>query len=157
MARAKKTVTVKHYYGTGRRKSSVARVFLKPISGKESGTITINALPLEQYLTRETARMMVMQPLEASGLGSKFNILVTVSGGGVTGQAGAIRLGIARALVEYDETGITKDKTTESAVPVTTLRQVFRSKGFLTRDARQVERKKVGLHKARKASQYSKR
>ena len=124
-------------YGTGRRKSSAARVFLKP--GK--GTITVNERPLDEFFGRETSRMIVRQPLEVTQLTSKFDVRVTVEGGGMTGQAGAIRLGIARALVSYDEN----------------LKPALRKAGFMTRDAREVERKKVGLHKARRATQYSKR
>ena len=125
------------YYATGRRKSSSARVYLRP--GK--GAITINNRPLDVFFGRETARMIVMQPLELVELTDKFDLYVTVTGGGISGQAGAIRHGITRALMEYDET----------------LRPALRKAGFVTRDARQVERKKVGLHKARKRPQYSKR
>ena len=124
-------------YGTGRRKSAAARVFLRP--GK--GTITINDRTIENFFGRETARMIVRQPLELTQTTEKFDVKVTVEGGGITGQAGAIRLGIARALVEYDEN----------------LKVELRKAGFMTRDAREVERKKVGLHKARRASQFSKR
>ncbi|PJK09254.1 30S ribosomal protein S9 [Lysobacteraceae bacterium NML08-0793] len=124
-------------YGTGRRKSSTARVFLR----KGSGNITINGRPLDEFFGRETARMIVRQPLELTQSLDKFDIVATASGGGTTGQAGAIRLGIARALVEYDET----------------LKGELRKAGFMTRDAREVERKKVGLHKARRATQFSKR
>jgi small subunit ribosomal protein S9 len=123
-------------YGTGRRKSSTARVFLR----KGSGKITVNDRPLDEYFGRETARMIVRQPLELTKTAEQFDILVTADGGGTTGQAGAIRLGIARALVEYDET----------------LKTTLRRAGFMTRDAREVERKKVGLHKARRATQFSK-
>ena len=125
------------YYGTGRRKSSTARVFLRP--GK--GDITINQKSLDQYFGRETSRMVVRQPLELTELLEKFDVYVTVSGGGGTGQAGAIRHGITRALMEYDEE----------------LRAPLRQAGYVTRDARAVERKKVGLHKARKRPQFSKR
>ncbi|MFP6828105.1 MAG: 30S ribosomal protein S9 [Gammaproteobacteria bacterium] len=125
------------YYGTGRRKTSAARVFLRP--GK--GEIKVNGRPLDVFFGRETARMIVRQPLELSQLESKFDIQVSVRGGGTTGQAGAIRHGITRALMEYDES----------------LRQPLRKAGFVTRDAREVERKKVGLRKARRATQYSKR
>jgi small subunit ribosomal protein S9 len=125
------------HYGTGRRKSATARVFLRP----GSGNITVNDRPLDQFFGRETARMIVRQPLELISMTDKFDIKATVAGGGITGQAGAIRLGIARALVEYDET----------------LKPALRKAGFMTRDAREVERKKVGLHKARRATQYSKR
>jgi len=124
-------------YGTGRRKSSAARVFLR----KGSGAITVNGKALDDFFGRETSRMIVRQPLELTENQDKFDVLVTVEGGGMTGQAGAIRLGIARALVEYDET----------------LKSPLRKAGFMTRDAREVERKKVGLHKARRATQYSKR
>jgi len=124
-------------YGTGRRKSSAARVFLRP----GAGSITVNERPLDVFFGRETACMIVRQPLTLVDMLSKFDITVTVSGGGTTGQAGAIRLGISRALVEYDEA----------------LKPALRQAGFMTRDAREVERKKVGLHKARRASQYSKR
>jgi small subunit ribosomal protein S9 len=124
-------------YGTGRRKSSTARVFLR----KGEGRITVNDRPLDEFFGRETARMIVRQPLVLTKSGDKFDIMATVAGGGTTGQAGAIRLGIARALVEYDET----------------LKGDLRKAGFMTRDAREVERKKVGLHKARRATQFSKR
>jgi small subunit ribosomal protein S9 len=124
-------------YGTGRRKSAAARVFLRP--GK--GSITINDRTIENFFGRETARMIVRQPLELTPTTEKFDVKVTVEGGGITGQAGAIRLGIARALVDYDEN----------------LKVALRKAGFMTRDAREVERKKVGLHKARRATQYSKR
>ena len=125
------------YYGTGRRKSSTARVFVKP--GK--GNIVINKRSLEEYFGRPTARMVVRQPLELVEMTEKLDLFVTVVGGGISGQAGAIRHGITRALMEYDES----------------LRPVLRKAGFVTRDARKVERKKVGLHKARKRPQYSKR
>ena len=124
-------------YGTGRRKSPSARVFIK--SG--SGVITVNQRPLDVYFGRETARMVVRQPLELTQLSEKLDVYVTVAGGGISGQAGAIRHGIARALIEFDES----------------LRSPLRQAGFVTRDARKVERKKVGLHKARKRPQYSKR
>ena len=126
-----------HYYGTGRRKTSAARVFLSLGVGK----IKINERSMEDYFGREVARMIVKQPLEVVDMIDKFDLSVTVTGGGSFGQAGAIRHGIARALVKYDEN----------------LRFSLRKAGFLTRDARQVERKKVGLHKARKRPQYSKR
>jgi small subunit ribosomal protein S9 len=125
------------YYGTGRRKTSSARVFMRPGSGE----ITVNSQPIEQFFGRETARMIVRQPLDVSDSNGKFDIKVNVAGGGISGQAGAIRLGIARALLQYDET----------------LRGDLRRAGLLTRDAREVERKKVGLRKARKKEQYSKR
>ncbi len=125
------------YYGTGRRKTSSARVFLTG----GSGSITINSRPIEDYFGREVARMIVRQPLETVELVDKFDLNVTVKGGGSFGQAGAIRHGLARALLQYDEN----------------LRQPLRAAGFLTRDAREVERKKIGLHKARKRPQFSKR
>ncbi|MCJ8349767.1 30S ribosomal protein S9 [Moritella sp.] len=125
------------YYGTGRRKSSTARVFMKAGTGQ----LTINKRSLEVYFGRETARMVVRQALELVSLQDKFDLNITVKGGGTTGQAGAIRHGITRALMEYDET----------------LRPALRAAGFVTRDARQVERKKVGLRKARKRPQFSKR
>lgn len=137
----------KQYYGTGRRKTSVARVFLRP--GK--GNVIINDRPLENYFGVEAARMVVLQPLNAADMLSKFDVYATVDGGGTTGQAGALRLGIARALVEYDEEG-SDEKGGEGS-----MRSLMRRSGFLTRDARIVERKKVGLHKARRATQFSKR
>ena len=124
-------------YGTGRRKTSAARVFIRP----GNGSITVNGRTLDAFFGRETARMIVRQPLETTEMLDKVDAQVSVIGGGTTGQAGAIRHGIARALVEYDEG----------------LRSSLRRAGFLTRDARAVERKKVGLHKARKRPQYSKR
>ena len=124
-------------YGTGRRKSSTARVHM----AAGSGTITVNDRPLAEFFGRETGRMMVMQPLELVQMVDKFDISVTVAGGGITGQAGAIRHGITRALIKYDET----------------LRSPLRKAGFVTRDAREVERKKVGRRKARRGPQYSKR
>lgn len=157
MARVRKSKKPVQYCGTGRRKSSIARVIIKPAS-KGEGSIVINKQPFEKYVTRETARMVVLQPLQAANCIEKFDVRINVHGGGVTGQAGAIRLGLARALVKYDEEGITKDKEkTELSEDVTTFRRIFREHGYLTRDARRVERKKVGLHKARKAPQYSKR
>ena len=125
------------YYGTGRRKTSTARVFLR----NGGGDITVNQRPLDQYFGREVARMIVRQPLELVDLVGNFDIKVTVEGGGSFGQAGAIRHGITRALMEYDEA----------------LRGTLRGAGFVTRDAREVERKKVGLRKARKRPQFSKR
>jgi small subunit ribosomal protein S9 len=125
------------YYATGRRKTSTARVFIK----KGSGDITVNQRPLDQYFGRPTARMIVRQALEAVNLGDQFDVSCTVKGGGTTGQAGAIRHGITRAIMNYDNE----------------LRGALRKAGFVTRDAREVERKKVGLHKARRAPQFSKR
>ena len=126
-----------NYYGTGRRKSSTARVFMKSGSGK----ITVNHKSLEDYFGRKTAHMIIRQPLERTDMVTNFDFNITVKGGGGSGQAGAIRLGISRALLSYDEG----------------MRPTLRQAGFLTRDAREVERKKVGLRKARKATQYSKR
>ncbi len=129
--------TQQNHYGTGRRKTATARVYLKPGSGK----IVVNQRSLDQFFGRETGRMIVRQPLEAVQLVSKFDITVQVDGGGITGQAGAIRHGITRALIGYDES----------------LRKTLRDAGFVTRDAREVERKKVGRRKARRGPQYSKR
>ena len=125
------------YYGTGRRKTSTARVFLRP----GTGTSQINKKAIEAYFGRETARMVVRQPLELTESLEKFDVIVNVKGGGNSGQAGAIRHGITRALMQYDET----------------LRPALRAAGYVTRDAREVERKKVGLRKARKKPQFSKR
>jgi small subunit ribosomal protein S9 len=130
-------MATEQYYGTGRRKSSTARVFLT----KGTGRIMVNDRPLDEFFGRETARMIVRQPLDKTEMGNKFDIRATVIGGGISGQAGAIRMGVTRALIEYDEE----------------LRKPLRKAGYVTRDAREVERKKVGLHKARKATQYSKR
>jgi small subunit ribosomal protein S9 len=130
-------MATEQYYGTGRRKTSAARVFLRPGSGK----IEINGRSLEVFFGRKTAQMIVKQPLTVAEVEGKFDVTVNVSGGGITGQAGAIRHGITRALMQYDAT----------------LRQPLRKAGFVTRDAREVERKKVGLRKARRATQFSKR
>jgi len=129
--------STQNHYGTGRRKTATARVYLKPGNGK----ITVNNRPLDTFFGRETGRMIVRQPLEKVQLTSRFDITVQVDGGGITGQAGAIRHGITRALIEYDES----------------LRKPLRDAGFVTRDAREVERKKVGHRKARRSGQYSKR
>lgn len=130
-------MATEQYYGTGRRKSSKARVYLT----KGKGEITINKRPIDEFFGRETACMIVRQPLEKLEMTEQFDIKATVEGGGISGQAGAIRLGLTRALMEYDGE----------------LRSTLRKAGYVTRDAREVERKKVGLHKARKATQYSKR
>ncbi len=130
-------MALQHNYGTGRRKTATARVYLKPGSGR----ITVNDRPLDEFFGRETGRMIVRQPLEVTQLGAKFDIAVHVTGGGTTGQAGAIRMGLTRALIHYDES----------------LRKPLRVAGFVTRDAREVERKKVGRRKARRGTQYSKR
>jgi small subunit ribosomal protein S9 len=126
-----------HYYGTGRRKSAVARVFAKTGSGR----ILVNNKPVEEYFGRKTDQMVVRQPLELVSLGEKIDVVVTVTGGGPSGQAGAIRHGLTRARIVFDEN----------------LRQSLRRAGYVTRDAREVERKKVGLHGARRRPQYSKR
>lgn len=141
----------KNFYGTGRRKTSTARVFLKP--GK--GNIVVNDRTLEEYFGRETARMIVRQPLEVTELQNKFDIVITVAGGGINGQAGAIRHGISRALVQYDE-GEAGEAGGEGSGS-SSIRKILRKAGYMTRDAREVERKKVGKHKARKGTQYSKR
>jgi small subunit ribosomal protein S9 len=130
-------MATEQYYGTGRRKSSTARVYMT----KGKGQIVVNERPLDEFFGRESACMIVRQPLEKVEMTENFDISATVSGGGISGQAGAIRLGVTRALIEYDEE----------------LRRPLRKAGYVTRDAREVERKKVGLHKARKATQYSKR
>jgi len=130
-------MATEQYYGTGRRKTSAARVYLRP----GAGNIVINGRTLDEFFGRETARMIVRQPLVSSELESRFDVQVSVSGGGTTGQAGAIRHGITRALLAYDES----------------LRPSLRKAGFVTRDARAVERMKVGLRKARRATQFSKR
>lgn len=130
-------MTDTQYYGTGRRKTSTARVFLSP----GSGSITVNDRPLDKFFGRQTARMIVRQPLQLMNLNDQLDVNVTVSGGGTTGQAGAIRHGLTRALMQYDESS----------------REKLRHAGFVTRDAREVERKKVGLRKARRATQFSKR
>jgi small subunit ribosomal protein S9 len=130
-------MTSETYYGTGRRKTSTARVYLRPGSGE----ITVNSRPLDEFFGRKTASMIVRQPLEIANARDKFDITVTVRGGGTTGQAGAIRHGVTRALMQFDES----------------LRSSLRRAGYVTRDARAVERKKVGLRKARRATQFSKR
>jgi small subunit ribosomal protein S9 len=130
-------MATQQYYGTGRRKSSTARVYLT----KGNGQISVNGQPLDKFFGRETSCMVVRQPLEKLEVTDQWDVSATVAGGGISGQAGAIRLGLTRALIEYDEEN----------------RRPLRKAGYVTRDAREVERKKVGLHKARKATQYSKR
>ena len=130
-------MAVQQNYGTGRRKSAVARVFLKP--GK--GDIIVNGKPVDEFFSRETGRMIVRQPLALTDSLARFDILENVNGGGESGQAGAVRHGITRALIDYDET----------------LKAALKKAGLVTRDAREVERKKVGLHKARRRKQFSKR
>ena len=127
----------KYYYGTGRRKSAVARVFLAPGSGK----IEVNGKPVDEFFSRETGRMVVRQPLELTEHTTTFDIMVNVHGGGESGQAGAVRHGITRALIDYNAD----------------LKSSLSKAGFVTRDAREVERKKVGFHKARRRKQFSKR
>lgn len=139
--------TKNQYYGTGRRKTSVARVFLRRGKGK----ILVNKKPVDEYFGRETSRMIIRQPLVVTDSQDKFDIYATVAGGGANGQAGAIRLGIARALIAYDTA------TSPEAEPSTKMRKTLRTAGLVTRDSRVVERKKVGRHKARKGPQYSKR
>ena len=163
---AKKAVAVKQYYGTGRRKNSTARVFIKSGTGK----IVINTRSLEEYFGRKTARMVVMQPLQAVNMEGKFDLNITVRGGGNLGQAGAIRHGLTRALIQYDEEYLDKSKkgiakeegmadgsfdTSDSDNK--SYRRILRKLGYVTRDPRKVERKKVGHRKARKKEQYSKR
>jgi len=126
-----------YYYGTGRRKTSKARVFLT----RGNGRITVNDRPADEYFGRETAQMIIRQPLETAEVGASFDARVTVTGGGGSGQAGAVRHGITRALLQYDEG----------------LKPKLRNAGYVTRDDRQVERKKIGLHKARRRPQFSKR
>lgn len=140
-------------YGTGRRKTSTARVFIKRGNGK----ISINRKTIGDYFGRPTARMMVMQPLELVGLTDKFDITVTVKGGGVMGQAGAIRHGLVRALMQYDEGKTTTKASEKDEQAPTAFRRILRKAGIVTRDARKVERKKAGLKKARKSPQFSKR
>lgn len=141
------TTGVQQNYGTGRRKEAAARVFIKP--GR--GTITINNRSLDEYFGRETSRMIVRQPLVALDALNKFDLYITVKGGGGSGQAGAIRHGITRALMEYDEADAGAEPSELS------FRKILRRLGFVTRDCREKERKKVGLRKARRRPQYSKR
>lgn len=138
----------KNFYGTGRRKSSTARVFVKP--GK--GSIVINDRNIDEYFGRETARMIVKQPLEATNMLGRFDVAVTVIGGGISGQAGAIRHGISRALVAYEQDGVESAEGSNGPI-----KSALRQAGYITRDAREVERKKVGLSKARRGKQFSKR
>lgn len=154
----KKAAEAKQYYGTGRRKSSSARVFIK----KGTGKIVVNTRNLEEYFGRKTARMVVLQPLQAVDMEGHFDVNVTVRGGGILGQAGAIRHGLTRALIQYDEEFLDKEKlnqeaNSESESAVKSYRRILRKFGYVTRDPRAVERKKYGLRKARKREQYSKR
>ena len=152
-----KSAAAKRYYGTGRRKSSTARVFL---TSGGTGKITINALSVEEYFGRETSRMVIKQPLIAVDMQDKFDIRITVRGGGDMGQAGAIRHGITRALISYDEEFVVKlgkDEESSEAANDNSFRRILRRKGYVTRDSRKVERKKVHCRKARKKKQFSKR
>ena len=142
--------TTSQFYGTGRRKSASARVFLK----EGSGNITVNGLALDQYFGRKTAQMVVRQPIELLGIQNDFDFKITIKGGGKSGQAGAIRHGITRALMAYDENDETS-KTLET--PELPWRRILRKAGFVTRDSRVVERKKVGRVGARRSKQFSKR
>jgi len=160
IAKAKAVKTKKQYYGTGRRKCSTARVFIT----LGSGNMKVNGLTLDHYFPRATARMMVMQPLELLDIGDRFDLLITVKGGGIMGQAGAVRHGITRALMQYDEEFAdkkpveeTEEGSGEGGSDATSYRRILRKAGFVTRDSREVERKKVGFRKARKKEQYSKR
>lgn len=153
-----KTAAAKQFYGTGRRKSSSARVFLKT----GTGVITINSLSVEEYFGRETARMMVHQALQAVDMVGKFDLKITVRGGGDMGQAGAIRHGITRALIQYDEEFLNKKAANQEVAEFENIkdnsyRRILRKAGYVTRDPRKVERKKVDCRKARKKQQYSKR
>lgn len=148
---AKAATQKQQNYGTGRRKTSTARVFLRRGNGK----ITINKKSVDDYFGRPTARMVVHQALDCVKMSDRFDLNITVKGGGIMGQAGAIRHGITRALLQFDEEGPTG--TAAAPAGETSLRRVLRKAGFVTRDPRKVERKKVGLHKARKRPQYSKR
>jgi small subunit ribosomal protein S9 len=150
------------YYGTGRRKTSIARVFLRPGTGKFA--INKQRQTIEDYFGRETLRMVINQPLQVTDTAHKFDLYITVKGGGSSGQAGAIRLGITRALIDYDEkttpVQVTEEPASELGTEVAnekSFRRILRKAGFVTRDPRVVERKKVGKHKARKGPQYSKR
>jgi small subunit ribosomal protein S9 len=144
----------KQFYGTGRRKTSRARVFLRP--GK--GNVVVNALPLDKYFGRETARMVVFQPLIAVKAENRFDIVVTVSGGGASGQAGAIRHGLTRALIAYErKTNPSVASAEDGEAAASSWHRILRVAGYVTRDSRAVERKKVGHRKARKSEQYSKR
>lgn len=135
------------YYGTGRRKTSTARVYLKP--GK--GNIVVNNHALEKYFGRKTSQMIVRQPLQLTNLNDRFDVVVTVEGGGINGQAGAIRHGITRALLQYGQA------SGEDTMAENSIRKTLRTAGYVTRDARKKERKKVGLHGARRRPQFSKR
>ncbi|MCD8525443.1 MAG: 30S ribosomal protein S9 [Gammaproteobacteria bacterium] len=145
-------MAVQNHIGTGRRKESIARVFIRRGTGK----ITINGRSLVEYFDRATSRMLVTQPLQVVDMLNAFDVLITVKGGGNTGQAGAIRHGLSRALMAYDEDGVVSSQEVSGDVPPS-YRKRLRTAGYVTRDPRAVERKKVGLRKARKRPQYSKR
>ena len=156
---ASKTAVDKFYYGTGRRKTSTARVFLK----QDTDLITINTLSISKYFGHKTARMIIQQTLQAVEMTDKFDLRITVRGGGDMGQAGAIRHGITRALIKYDEEFLNKPAANKEpvdgfeSIKDNSYRRILRKLGFVTRDSREVERKKVGHRKARKKEQYSKR
>lgn len=150
-----KTEQLEQFYGTGRRKSAVARVFLR----KGTGKININGRSLESYFPIETLRVEVLRPFKLVDMENRFDAYITVKGSGTTGQAGAIRLGVTRALMQYDEgdSKVSEGDTGGSGSGALGFRKILRQAGLVTRDARIVERKKVGLHKARRATQFSKR
>ena len=154
------TAVKQQFYGTGRRKTGTARVFLRPGTGK----LSINGKSLEDYFGRATARMVVMQAIKLVKVEEKFDFYITVAGGGIMGQAGAIRHGITRALIKHDEHGlvdlpvtVTTDEAVSNVLDINSVRATLRKAGYVTRDSRKVERKKVGFRKARKKEQYSKR
>jgi small subunit ribosomal protein S9 len=154
------TAVKQQFYGTGRRKTGTARVFLRPGTGK----LSINGKSLEDYFGRATARMVVMQAIKLVKAEGKFDFYITVAGGGIMGQAGAIRHGITRALIKHDEHGlidlpvtVTTDEAVSNVLDMNSVRATLRKAGYVTRDSRKVERKKVGFRKARKKEQYSKR
>jgi small subunit ribosomal protein S9 len=144
-------MAAQQFIGTGRRKNAIARVFLT----RGKGGISVNGKTVDEYFDRDTSRMLVRQPLELVEMLDGFDVIITVKGGGITGQAGAIRHGITRALIKYDEDGVVDDGESEGGA--TSFRRTLRKEGYVTRDSRQVERKKIGLHKARKRPQFSKR
>jgi len=146
-------MTVQNHIGTGRRKESIARVFIR----RGTGQITINGRSLVEYFDRATSRMLVTQPLQVVDMLNQFDVLITVKGGGSTGQAGAIRHGLSRALMAYDEDGVVSSQSASEEDVPSSYRKRLRTAGYVTRDPRAVERKKVGLRKARKRPQYSKR
>jgi small subunit ribosomal protein S9 len=151
---AKVASKIKQFYGTGRRKSAIARVFLRPGSGK----LSINGRTMEDYFPRENLRILISKPFELVGMVGRFDAYITVKGSGTSGQAGAVRLGITRALLDYDEgTETDNASSSEASSGILGFRPILRKAGFVTRDARIVERKKIGLSKARRGKQFSKR